>query len=54
MGGLITLVVVLVVIGLVLWLIEARLPIDPTIKRVIEVVVILAVCLYLLRFFGVA
>ena len=38
---------VLVVIGVVLYLLES-LPMDPTIKIVIRVVVIIAVCLWLL------
>jgi len=45
--SLIALVLVLVVIGVVLYLLES-LPMDPTIKIVIRVVVIIAVCLWLL------
>jgi hypothetical protein len=49
---LIQLVVVLVVIGLLLWLVETQLPIDPTIKRILHVVVIVAVVLWLLAAVG--
>ena len=43
----------LVVIGVVLWLINTYLPMDARIKTVINVVVVLAICLWLLRFAGV-
>jgi hypothetical protein len=52
--GLVQIIVVLVVVGIVLWLINGRLPIDPTIKLIINVVVVLAICIWLLRFAGVA
>jgi hypothetical protein len=51
--GLIQVVIVLVVVGVVLWLVQTRVPLDPTIKTVINVVVVLAVCLWLLRFAGI-
>jgi hypothetical protein len=49
---LLQLIVVLVVIGLILYLVETLLPIDPTIKQVIRVVVVLAVILWLLSLVG--
>jgi hypothetical protein len=49
----IQLIVLLLVIGVVLYLIETMLPIDPTIKRIIHVVVCLCVLLYILRFFAI-
>lgn len=49
----ISLIVVLVVVGVVLWLVETQLPMDPTIKTIIRVIVILAVCLWLLSVFGI-
>jgi hypothetical protein len=49
---LISLVIVLIVIGLLLYLVEALLPIDPSIKLVIRVVVLLAVILWLLSLVG--
>jgi hypothetical protein len=51
--GLIELVVVLIIVGLLLWLVESQLPIDPSIKVIIRVVVVLVVVLWLVRlFFG--
>ena len=49
--SLLSLVVALIVIGLLLWVVESLLPIDPTIKRIIHVVVILFVVLWLLSLF---
>lgn len=50
---LISLVIVLIVIGLLLYLVESVLPIDATIKLVIRVVILLAVILWLLSLVGV-
>ncbi len=48
-----TIIVVLVVIGLVLYLIENYVPMSPPIKTVLRVVVILALCIWLLNVFGI-
>ena len=50
----IELLLVLVIVGVVLYLIETYLPMAPPIKVVIRVVVVVVLCLYLLRVFGVA
>lgn len=49
---LIQLIVMLVIIGLLLWAVESVVPMDPTIKQIIRVIVIVAVCLWLLSLFG--
>jgi len=49
---LIQLIVVLIVIGLVLYLVETLLPIDPVIKQVIRVVLVIALILWLLSLVG--
>jgi hypothetical protein len=49
--GLIELVVVLIIIGLLLWLVESQLPIDPGIKMVIRAIVLIVVVLWLVRLF---
>ena len=49
---LLQLIVVLIVIGLILYLVETLLPIDPTIKQIIRVVIVLAVILWLLSLVG--
>ena len=50
---LIHLVIVLIVIGVLLWLINAYIPMDPKIKKILNVVVVIAVVLWLLSVFGV-
>jgi hypothetical protein len=50
---LITLVVVLVVVGIILWLVNTHIPMDPKIKNVLNVVVLIVVVLWLLQVFGV-
>jgi len=47
---LIQLVVALIVVGLLLWVVS-QIPMDPTIARIIRVVVIVCVVLYLLNVF---
>ena len=49
---LIQLIVILMVIGLILYLVETMLPVDPTIKQIIRAVVVLAVILWLLSLVG--
>jgi hypothetical protein len=49
----IQLLVVLVVIGVVLYLVNTLIPMDARIKTIINVVVILCVCLWLLQVFGI-
>ena len=46
---LIQIVIVLVIVGLLLWVVE-QIPMDPSIARIIRVVVIVCVCLWLLYF----
>ena len=51
--SLIGLVVVLVVVGVVLWLINSYIPMQATIKKILNAVVIIVVILWLLSAFGV-
>ncbi len=51
--SLITIVIVLIVVGLLLWLVETYIPMNPTIKRIIDALVIIVVVLWLLQVFGV-
>jgi hypothetical protein len=48
---LLTVVVVLIVVGVLLWLV-GMIPMDATIHTIIRVVVIIAVVIWLLRAFG--
>lgn len=49
---LVGLLVILVGVGVLLWLVNNLLPIDPKIRTIINVIVVLAVCLWLLDAFG--
>jgi hypothetical protein len=46
------LLVTLVIVGLLLWAVNAIIPMDPTIKKIVNVVAIVLVCLFLLSSFG--
>jgi len=46
---LIDILVVLIIVGLLLWIAE-QIPMDATIKRIIRIVVIVAVCIWLIYF----
>ena len=49
---LIQLVIVLVVVGVVLWVINSYIPMQSTIKRILNVVVVVVVIFWLLSVFG--
>jgi hypothetical protein len=49
---LIHLVIILVVVGVVLWVINSYIPMQSTIKRILNVVVIVVVIVWLLSVFG--
>ncbi len=50
----IALVIGLALIGLILYLIETYIPMDPAIKMVIRIVVVVCVIFYLIQLFGIA
>lgn len=51
--SLISIIVVLVVMGLVLYLINTYIPMAQPVKTVLNVVVVLMLCLWLLNAFGI-
>lgn len=51
--SLITLVVLLIIVGVLLWVVNTQIPMDATIKKIINIVVIIVVCLWLLSVFGI-
>ena len=52
MTPLVSLIVTLVVVGVILYLINNYLPMDGKIKSILNIVVVIAVILWLLRSFG--
>ena len=51
--SLISIIVVLVVVGVILWLVNTYIPMDGKIKKILNVVVIIIVALWLLQAFGI-
>lgn len=51
--SLVSIVIALIVVGVLLWLVNRFIPMQPTIKKIINVVVVIVVILWLLKVFGV-
>lgn len=51
--SLISLVIVLVVVGLLLWCVNKYIPMDAKIRQIVNIVVVIAVVCYLLNVFGI-
>jgi hypothetical protein len=51
--SLISLVIVLIVVGVLLWLVNAYIPMDRKIKNILNIVVLIVIVLWLLQVFGV-
>jgi hypothetical protein len=49
---LLTILVVLIVVGVLLWLINSYIPMDGKIKNILNIVVVIVVVLWLLKAFG--
>lgn len=50
--SLVSLVLVLIVVGVLLWLVNTYVPMDSKIKGILNAVVVIAVVLWLLKVFG--
>jgi len=50
---LLTILIVLVVAGLILWLVNTYIPMDRKIKSILNIVIVIVVIIWLLRIFGV-
>jgi hypothetical protein len=50
--SLLTIIVVLIVVGVLLWLINTYIPMDGKIKSILNAVVVIAVVIWLLQAFG--
>jgi hypothetical protein len=51
--SLIGLIITLVVVGVLLWLVNTYVPMDPKIRKIINIVVVIVVVIWLLQAFGV-
>jgi hypothetical protein len=45
-------VIVIIVVGVLLWLVNSYIPMQATIKKILNAVVVIAVVLWLLKVFG--
>ena len=50
--SILTIFIVLIVVGILLWLVNNYLPLDGKIKKILNIVVVIAVVLWLLKAFG--
>jgi len=50
--SLITILVVLIVTGVILWLINSLIPMQSTVKRILNIVVVIVLIVWLLKAFG--
>ena len=50
---LVQLVITLIVVGVLLWAVNTYIPMDPKIRQILNIVVVIVVVLWLLRVFGV-
>jgi hypothetical protein len=53
MNVFITVVITLIVVGVILWLINRYIPMDGSIKSILNAVVVIGVIIWLLRVFGI-
>ncbi len=51
--SLLTILIVIVVIGVVLWLVNSYIPMDGKIKMILNVVIVIVLIIWLLKAFGV-
>ncbi len=50
--SLLTVLLVLIVVGILLWLVNTYIPMDSKIKRILNIVVVIAVVIWLLKVSG--
>ena len=50
---LLTIVIVLIVVGVLLWLVNSYIPMDSKIKSILNAVVVICVVIWLLQVFGI-
>lgn len=50
--SILTIILVLVAVGVILWLVNSYIPMQPTIKKILNIVIIIIVVIWLLRASG--
>lgn len=51
--SLLSVLIAIVVVGVVLWAVNTYVPLDPKIKRILNIVIVLVLVIWLLKAFGV-
>lgn len=51
--SIVTIIIIIVLVGILLWFVETYVPMAPAIKRILEGVVVLVLLLWLLQSFGI-
>lgn len=51
--GILTILLVLIVVGVLLWLINAYIPMDAKIKSLLNIIVVIFLVIWLLKAFGI-
>jgi hypothetical protein len=51
--NLIAIILTLVIVGVLMWLLDAYVPCDPTLKRMIHAVIVIVTVIWLLQVFGI-
>ncbi len=51
--SILTVIIVIVLVGVILWLINTYIPMDQKIKTILNIVVVIILIIWLLRVFGV-
>ncbi|KTD23697.1 hypothetical protein E3983_06515 [Legionella israelensis] len=52
MAELLNLIALIVIVGVVMWLINAYIPMPPAIKSLLNILVVILLIVYILQFFG--
>lgn len=50
--SLLSIILALIVVGILLWLVNSQIPMDATIKKILNIVVICVLVVWLLKVFG--
>lgn len=50
--SLLTIILVLIVVGVLLWLVNAYIPMQPTIKKILNIVIVVVLVIWLLKISG--
>lgn len=50
--SILTILIIIVVVGVVLWLVNTQIPMDATVKKILNITVVVLLVIWLLKIFG--